>query len=50
MNLVRRYRRVIMLVFGLMALAGISYGYMKKAGWDPLESLRPEAAEQSAPR
>ncbi|MFK7986332.1 MAG: hypothetical protein AB8I08_09900 [Sandaracinaceae bacterium] len=47
MNFVRRYRKVIMLVFGLMALAGISYGYMKKAGWDPLEALRPDEATQA---
>lgn len=47
MNLVRRYRKVIMLVFGLMGLAGISYGYMKKAGWDPLEAFRPDDSAQS---
>ncbi len=39
-----------MLVFGLMGLAGISYGYMKKAGLDPLEALRPDDTEQTPAR
>lgn len=30
MNLVRRYRRVIMLVFGLAGLAGMTYAFLRR--------------------
>jgi len=46
MRHVRKYRRVIMLVFGLGAISAMTYGFLRRVGVDPLESLRPESAEE----
>lgn len=43
-KLVRKHRRAILLVFGLLALASITYGALRRVGVDPLEGLRPEDA------
>lgn len=34
-----------MFLFGLLALAGMTYGFLQRVGIDPLEALRPAAAE-----
>ena len=45
-NLVRRYRSAIMLVFGLVMLGSMTYAFLQRVGVDPLASLRGESAEE----
>lgn len=40
MKLVRRHRRGILLVFSLVALAGMTYGFLRRVGIDPLRLER----------
>ena len=47
MQIVRRHRRVILFVFGLIALASITYASLRRVGIDPLEGLRAPAGEAS---
>jgi hypothetical protein len=39
-EVVRRYRRPILFVLSLLSLAGMTYGFLRRVGIDP---LRPEA-------
>lgn len=49
MQIVRKHRRAILFVFSLLALAGMTYGFLKRVGVDPLATFRgdPTAAEQT---
>ena len=45
-KIVRKYRRVFMLVFGLMAISGMTYGFLKRVGIDPLAAFRPDVSQE----
>lgn len=44
MQIVRRYRRVILLVLSLFALTAMTYGTLRRFGCDPLRREAPEDA------
>ncbi|HJK90396.1 MAG TPA: hypothetical protein RMH85_03000 [Polyangiaceae bacterium LLY-WYZ-15_(1-7)] len=49
MQIVRRHRRVILFVIGLLALGGMTYGYLKRIGVDPLAPERDAGVERARP-
>jgi len=38
-QIVRKHRRVILFLFSLLALLGITYGFLRRVGIDPLRML-----------
>lgn len=45
MQIVRRHRRAVLFVFSLLALAAMTYGFLRRVGVDPLAALRPEPVQ-----
>ncbi len=43
MQIVRKHRRAVLFVFSLLALAAMTYGFLRRVGVDPLAALRPDA-------
>lgn len=46
MQIVRRYRRAILALFAIAALATMTYGFLRRVGIDPLAQLRSDAREE----
>jgi hypothetical protein len=46
MRVVRRHRRAILLIFSVLALSAMTYGFLRRVGIDPLSALRPPATDE----
>ena len=47
MKIVHKHRRTILFVFGLLAVISMTWGFLRRVGIDPLESLRRAPSEES---
>jgi hypothetical protein len=44
-QIVRKHRRAILFVLTLFALGAMTFGFLKRVGIDPLESIAPARSE-----